>query len=72
MGVAPKYRTLSRSMVKLFGLFNPVVGEVHEMLYQNDAPYLFDSSKYTRAFGSATTPYVDGIRVTAAAYKRAS
>jgi hypothetical protein len=55
----------------LIGLFNPIVGEVHEMLYQNDAPYLFDSSKYDRAFGSTTTPYADGIRATAAAYKRA-
>jgi nucleoside-diphosphate-sugar epimerase len=69
MGVPPKYRILSRSMVKLFGLFNPVVGEVHEMLYQNDAPYLFDSSKYARAFGAVTTPYADGIRATAAKYK---
>jgi nucleoside-diphosphate-sugar epimerase len=72
MGVPPKYRILSRSMVKLVGLFKPVVGEVHEMLYQNDTPYLFDSSKYARAFGSATTPYVDGIRATAVGYKRAS
>jgi nucleoside-diphosphate-sugar epimerase len=71
IGVPPKYRILSRSMVKLIGLFNPIVGEVHEMLYQNDAPYLFDSSKYARAFGSATTPYADGIRATAAGYKRA-
>lgn len=71
MGVAPKYRVLSRTMVKLFGLFNPVVGEIHEMLYQNDSPYLFDSSKYTRAFGFSGTAYSDGIRATAASYKRA-
>jgi len=70
MGVPPKYRILSRSMVKLFGLVNPVIGEVHEMLYQNDSPYLFDSTKYDRAFGFAGTPYADGIRATAASYKR--
>jgi nucleoside-diphosphate-sugar epimerase len=69
MGVAPKYRILSRTMVKLFGFFNPVVGEIHEMLYQNDSPYLFDSSKYARAFGFAGTPYADSIRATAASYK---
>lgn len=69
MGVPAKYRVLSRTMVKLFGFINPVVGEIHEMLYQNDSPYLFDSTKYARAFGFAGTPYADGIRATAAAYK---
>ena len=71
MGVAPKYRVLSPWMVRLFGLFDPVVGEVHEMLYQNDSPYLFDSSKYARTFGFAGTPYADGIRETAASYRTA-
>ncbi len=69
MGVAPKYRVLSRLMIRVFGWFNPVVGELHEMLYQNDAPYLFDSSKYVRAYGFAGTPYVEGIRATAASYR---
>lgn len=69
--VAPKYRVLSRAMVRIFGWFNPVVGELHEMLYQNDSPYLFDSSKYAKAFGFAGTPYADGIRTTAASYRNA-
>lgn len=71
MGVPAKYRVLSRMMVKLFGLVNPIVGEIHEMLYQNDSPYLFDSTKYARAFGFGGTPYAEGIRATAASYKRA-
>jgi nucleoside-diphosphate-sugar epimerase len=70
MGVAPKDRLLSRSMVRVFGWVNPTVGEVHEMLYQNDSPYLFDSSKYAKAFGFAGTPYAEGIRATAASYKK--
>lgn len=68
MQVAPKYRVLSRPMIRVYGWFKPVVGELHEMLYQNDAPYLFDSSKYARAFGFSGTPYADGIRATAASY----
>jgi len=71
MGVAPKYRVLNRGMVLLAGLFNPVIGEVREMMYQNDSPYLFDSTKYAKAFGFAGTPYADGIRATAAGYGRA-
>jgi nucleoside-diphosphate-sugar epimerase len=71
MGVAANYRVLSRLMIRAYGWFNPVVGELHEMLYQNDAPYLFDSSKYERAFGFAGTPYAQGIRATAASYRAA-
>jgi nucleoside-diphosphate-sugar epimerase len=66
----PKYRVLSPLMVRLFGWFNPVVGEIYEMLYQNDSPYLFDSSKYARAFGFSGTPYDEGIRATAASYRK--
>jgi nucleoside-diphosphate-sugar epimerase len=69
MGLPPKYRVLSKPMVRIFGWFNPTVGEVYEMLYQNDAPYLFDSSKFARAFGLAGTPYAEGIRLTAASYR---
>jgi nucleoside-diphosphate-sugar epimerase len=64
MGKAPNYRVLSRTMVKLAGLFNPTIREVHEMLYQNDSAYVFDSSKYARAFGSSGTPYAEGIAAT--------
>jgi nucleoside-diphosphate-sugar epimerase len=71
MGVTRKYRVLSPLMIRVFGWFNPVVGELHEMLYQNDAPYLFDSSKYARAFDFTGTTYADGIRATAASYRTA-
>jgi nucleoside-diphosphate-sugar epimerase len=70
MGKPPKYRVLSRPMVKLAGLFNSNIREVHEMLYQNDSPYIFDSSKYSRAFGFAGTPYAEGILATAASCKQ--
>lgn len=68
LGVAPKYRKLSRPMVRIVGWFNSSVGEIYEMLYQNDSPYIFDSSKFTHAFGSTATPYTEGIAVTAASY----
>lgn len=70
LGVAPRYRVLSRPMVRFIGWFKPVVGEVYEMLYQNDSPYLFDSSKFAKAFGFSGTPYAEGIRATAESYKR--
>ena len=56
LSFAPKYRVPSRPMVRLIRWFNPLVGEVHEMLYQNDSPYLFDSSKFAKAFSFSGTP----------------
>ena len=70
-GVPPKYRVLSRPMLRLAGLFNPLVAESYEMLYQSDSPYLFDSSRFAREFGFAGTPYAEGIRAAAASYKKA-
>jgi nucleoside-diphosphate-sugar epimerase len=69
-GVAPRYRVLSRPVLRLAGWFDPLVAESYEMLYQSDSPYLFDSSKFAREFGFAGTPYADGIRTTAASFKR--
>jgi nucleoside-diphosphate-sugar epimerase len=68
-GVAAKYRVLSRPMIRLAGWFNGPIAESYEMLYQNDSPYLFDSSKFAREFGFAGTPYADGIRITAGSFR---
>jgi nucleoside-diphosphate-sugar epimerase len=64
----PGYRVLNRPMLKIAGFFSPDIRELYEMLYQYDAEYLFDSSKYSKAFGHESTPYAEGIRHTVAAY----
>jgi nucleoside-diphosphate-sugar epimerase len=71
-GIAPKYRVLSRPMLRVAGWFDPLVAESYEMLYQSDSPYLFDSSKFAREFGFAGTPYTEGIRITAESFKAKS
>jgi nucleoside-diphosphate-sugar epimerase len=63
-GRTPKHMTLSGPMVKLMGLFDATIGEIYEMLYQNEADYIFDSSKIERAFGIAPTPVQDAIKQT--------
>jgi nucleoside-diphosphate-sugar epimerase len=69
-GLAPNYRVLSRPMLKLAGLFDSDIRESYEMLYQSDSAYIFDSSKFCKAFNFEPTSYADGIRCTAAAYQR--
>ena len=60
-GVEPKYRVLSRPMLKLAGVFNSDIRESYEMLYQYDSEYLFDSTKFATAFRFTPTAYGDGI-----------
>ncbi len=67
LGVSPRYRVLSRPMVWAGGWLDRTVRETKEMLYQYDRDYLFDATKFTRTFGAAATPYVEGARRCAAA-----
>jgi hypothetical protein len=54
-GVAPKYRVLSRPILRIAGWFDPLVAESYEMLYQSDSPYIFDSGKFAKEFGVQVT-----------------
>lgn len=69
-GVSPKFRVLSRPMLRVAGWFKPLIGESYEMLYQSDSPYLFDSTKFAQEFGFAGTHYAEGIRIAADSYKK--
>jgi nucleoside-diphosphate-sugar epimerase len=62
LGVEPRYSVLPKWMIRAAGIFNPLIRENAEMLYQNDSEYLFDSSKFDGAFEFETTPYERGIR----------
>jgi len=65
---APGYTLLSKWMIKLIGIFMPVLKESYEMLYQNEYDYLFDSSKFNNAFHFDPTPYRKGIEETLKSY----
>jgi len=45
-GIEPKYTILSKGYIRFGGLFNKLVKELYEMLYQNGSEYIFDSSKF--------------------------
>jgi nucleoside-diphosphate-sugar epimerase len=66
-GTQPKHRVLSRPMVWVAGWFDGTVGELHEMLYQYEADYLFDSTKFNSAFRFQPASYAEGIHRTAKA-----
>jgi nucleoside-diphosphate-sugar epimerase len=57
---------LPKWMMSIGGLFNRTIREAVEMAYQNEQPYLFDSTKFNTAFGFVPVSYADGISRTAA------
>ena len=50
-------------LIKLMGLFVPVLKEMPEMMYQNDRDYFFDSSKFDKRFKFNATTYQEGVRI---------
>jgi nucleoside-diphosphate-sugar epimerase len=58
--VAPRW------MLRLMGLFMPVLRENDEMMYQFEYDYRFDSSKLEAGYGLTPTPYRQGIATTLA------
>ena len=62
LNVAPKYQVAGKTLVKILGWFDPTMREMHEMLYQYDRDYVFDSNKFDQRFDFKTTPYDEGIR----------
>ena len=62
------YSVLSKWMIQLGGLFDGTTKELYEMLYQYEFDYLFDSSKFEKAFHFQPTSYEEGIKATANAY----
>lgn len=61
LNVKPKYRVVSKVMLRMIGLFVPFMRESVEMLYQYDRDYVFDSSKFEKEFNFKPTSYEDGI-----------
>jgi nucleoside-diphosphate-sugar epimerase len=70
LGLPPKISTVSRTMLRLAGLFVPGARETVEMLYEFEHPFVVDSGKYVQAFGDHATPMRDAIRQTVAWYRR--
>ena len=63
MNVPPKYMAVPTGLVKFMGLFNPMMKELGEMMYQFDRDYFFDSTKFNRRFPDfRITPYAEGVR----------
>jgi nucleoside-diphosphate-sugar epimerase len=63
LGIKPKTQIASKTIVQLIGLFNPVMKEFVEMLYQWENDYNFDSSKFENKFNIHATSIDDAIKL---------
>ena len=63
MKVEAKIQTIPVWMIKILGLFIPVMKEFPEMIYQYEQDYFFDSTKFENRFGLSATSPKDGIKI---------
>jgi nucleoside-diphosphate-sugar epimerase len=62
MNAKTDYWEVPKWMVRLLGVFMPVMRETVEMMYQYNHNYVFDSRKIEEQFGLEPTSYQSGIR----------
>src|SRR5580698_4030264 len=66
-GHKPKFMVAGKTMLRIFGLFNPLLREMVEMHYLLTTPVILDDSRLKNLWGELPkTPYKEGIRQTLA------
>lgn len=64
MKVKNKVSVIPMWMLKILGLFIPLLREMPETMYQYDRDYFFDSSKFEKRFKFKPTTYQEGVKIT--------
>jgi nucleoside-diphosphate-sugar epimerase len=70
-GHQPMLGTVSRPMIRLVGLFSPLLRELNETIYQFEQPFISDASKFERVFGPfQPTPHAEAVNRTVDWFRR--
>ncbi len=64
MNTSNKYQVLPNWLLKVLGLFIPIMKELPEMNYQYDRDYFFDSSKFNKRFNYTPTKNAIAVKQT--------
>jgi nucleoside-diphosphate-sugar epimerase len=62
LNVSCKISVMPLWLIRLLGIFIPIMKEMPEMMYQYDRDYVFDSTKFDRRFNFTATTYEEGVR----------
>ena len=64
IGYAPRIQAVPNLVLRSLALFNPMLREVAEMLYEFEEPFVVDSSRFEQVFGNHATPLREAIHTT--------
>ncbi len=64
-----RFGTVPKWVLGILGIFNPVIRELMEMLYQKEVPYLAEGSRFEKEFSFTPTSLEDGVRQTLEWYR---
>jgi nucleoside-diphosphate-sugar epimerase len=70
MGQKSKMMTIKGVLLTILGIFIPILREFKEMMYQYEHDYIFNSALFEKTFGMKPTSYEEGMKATAAFYKK--
>ncbi len=69
IGVSPRITVLPQQLLPIVGIVNKPVGEIVEMRFQWDRPYIVDASKFAARFWRDATPLETGLGDTIEFYR---
>jgi nucleoside-diphosphate-sugar epimerase len=69
VGTEPGIQAMPGWLLGLVGLFNGNLGEIKEMLYEFEEPFVVDDSRFQAAFGTRPTPLSEAINTTVDWYR---
>jgi len=64
LGIKAEVKRVPGWLLKVAGVFSPMMRELPEMSYQWEVPYELDDSRFRAAFGYGPTPIDEQVRVT--------
>ena len=62
-------RSVPKPLMRVLGVFNPLIRELAEMAYQFEEPFVLDTTKYQSVFGNGATPLPTAVAATVAWYR---
>jgi len=70
-GVPPvKVKSIPVALLKVGGVFSPMIRELPEMLYQFQRPFVIDATDTVENFGIVPTPLDEQLQATIASYRQ--
>ena len=65
-----RINVMSADILRIGSVFDPEAREVIELIYEYEAPYIFDSQAFESEFGVSPTPYDQGIPTALASWEQ--